>query len=189
MFKAEERGRGRDRWCVSGGRGGLFGSAGSVHKNTHTTAWGAKGVVTNAFVHFKSNQIVSIADHAEALVTHPCHATSCHVMPCAVPCCVSQQQVAARVEDQLAAARASIAALDMERQQRERDADQLQDAFRQMLTIRCVFRGEGGRGGGGGALGEWGWARGAGFRGGQWLFALQFCVCALVIVTTQPHPT
>lgn len=47
-------------------------------------------------------------------------------------------QVAASVEDQLAAARASIDALNAEREQRERDVDTLQDKFRQMLIIRCV---------------------------------------------------
>jgi septal ring factor EnvC (AmiA/AmiB activator) len=55
-------------------------------------------------------------------------------VPChAVPCCV---QVAASVEDQLAAARASIEALSAQRQQQEQTVDKLQDAFRQMLTIR-----------------------------------------------------
>jgi cell division protein FtsB len=60
---------------------------------------------------------------------------------CAVlwPCYTTQ--VAASVEDQLAAARASIADLNAQREQRERDVDTLQDKFRQMLIIRCVGQG------------------------------------------------
>lgn len=53
--------------------------------------------------------------------------------------CFIRLQVAASVEDQLAAARANIASLTAQREQRERDVDTLQDKFRQMLIIRCVW--------------------------------------------------
>jgi hypothetical protein len=59
---------------------------------------------------------------------------------CYAVLCLRCTQVAASVEDQLAAARASIIALNIERQQRERDIDKLQDAFRQMLTIRWAIK-------------------------------------------------
>lgn len=50
--------------------------------------------------------------------------------------CWCAVQVAASVEDQLAAARASIDRINAEREQQERDVDKLQDAFRQMLAFR-----------------------------------------------------
>lgn len=67
-----------------------------------------------------------------------CLLFSCAVLPFVVLHCT---QVAASVEDQLVAARTSIEALHVEREQRERDVDKLQDAFRQMLTIRCAETG------------------------------------------------
>jgi hypothetical protein len=55
--------------------------------------------------------------------------------------CFVRLQVAASVEDQLAAARASISSLNAQREQREHDVDTLQDRFRQMLIIRWVGQG------------------------------------------------
>jgi len=73
-------------------------------------------------------------------------------------------QVAASVEDQIAAVRGSIAALTATREARERDVDALQEAFRKMLTIRCVgvcTRGKRSGGVGGGER-EQGGGRGGG---------------------------